>query len=399
MEKISLTDEAETNRIKALKKYEILDTPPDGIFDRLVALASRVLDVPIVIVSLVDTDRIWFKSTYGLNVQQIDREMGLCASAILGKDIYLVEDAIKDPRTLTNSLVAGSFGLRFYAAVPLQTTDGYNLGTFCIIDKKPRQLSDEQQSSMYDFAAMVMDQMELRLSARKVNFQQNHLLNTAMHNLRNPLSTISMRAQLLKEFMDDRETVEESCEKIVETVTRVNKMIQDLLDSASLQEGKIVLNIRRVNLTEVVNKIFFSNKTLADHKGQRLVFKASGNPAVMGDENRLAEIADNLINNAIKFSPIGTDITVSIESITDHVILKVIDQGPGFTDDDRKLLFKRFSRLSAKPTGGEPSTGLGLSIVKTLVEAHEGMISVECDGQNRGSAFVVKLPALVSGKN
>ena len=399
MEKISLTDEAETNRIKALKKYEILDTPPDGIFDRLVALASRVLDMPIVIVSLVDTDRIWFKSTYGLNVQQVDRETGLCASAILGNDIYLVEDAKNDPRTLTNSLVAGSFGLRFYAAVPLQTADGYNLGTFCVIDKKPRQLSDEQQSSMYDFAAMVMDQMELRLSARKVNFQQNHLLNTAMHNLRNPLSTISMRAQLLKEFMDDRETVEESCEKIVETVTRVNKMIQDLLDSASLQEGKIVLNIRRVNLPEVVKKIFLSNKTLADHKGQRLLFKASGNSAVMGDENRLAEIADKLINNAIKFSPIGTDITVSIESIADHVILKVTDQGPGFTDDDRKLLFKRFSRLSAKPTGGEPSTGLGLSIVKTLVEAHEGMISVECDGQNRGSAFVVKLPALVSGQN
>ena len=351
MEKISLTEEAETNRLKALKKYEILDTPPDGIFDRLVALASRVLDVPIVIVSLVDTDRIWFKSTYGLNVQQIDREMGLCASAILGKDIYLVEDAIKDPRTLTNSLVAGSFGLRFYAAVPLQTVDGYNLGTFCIIDKKPRQLSDEQKSSMYDFAAMVMDQMELRLSARKVNFQQNHLLNAAMHNLRNPLSTISMRAQLLKEFMDDRETVEESCEKIVETVTRVNKMIQDLLDSASMQEGQIVLNIRRIYLTEVVKKIFSSNKTLADHKGQRLVFKSSGNPAVMGDENRLAEIADNLINNAIKFSPIGTDITVSIEQIADYVLLKVSDQGPGFTEDDRKLLFKTLQPAECKTNG------------------------------------------------
>jgi GAF domain-containing protein len=93
------------------------------------------------IISRVDQDRIWFKSHHGLDVEQIDRDPGLCASAILSEEGYLVEDARQDPRTLTNPLVVGKMGLRFYAAAPLTTHDGHNLGTFCLIDQKPRYLN------------------------------------------------------------------------------------------------------------------------------------------------------------------------------------------------------------------------------------------------------------------
>ncbi len=116
-----------------MKKYDILDTPPDGSFDRITKLAAKLLDVPIAIVTLVDTDRIWFKSRYGLDVQQIGRDPGLCASAILSDDFYEVNNALIDPRTLSNPLVASEFGLRFYAAVPLKVRDGHNLGTLCVI--------------------------------------------------------------------------------------------------------------------------------------------------------------------------------------------------------------------------------------------------------------------------
>ncbi len=94
--------EVEQERIKSLKKYDILDTPPDGSFDRITKLAAKLLDVPIAIVTLVDTDRIWFKSRYGLDVEQIERNPGLCASAILSDDLYEVYDALNDPRTLAN---------------------------------------------------------------------------------------------------------------------------------------------------------------------------------------------------------------------------------------------------------------------------------------------------------
>ncbi|HYF03849.1 MAG TPA: GAF domain-containing protein [Patescibacteria group bacterium] len=164
----------EVERIKALKRYEILDTPPDGTFDKITSLASRIFNMPIAIVSLVDEDRIWFKAQYGLDgVEQIDRAPGLCASAILSDDIYLVEDAINDPRTLANPLVCGEFGLRFYAAAPLKTHDGYNLGTLCVIDKRQRYLSREQEGILKDLADIVMDEIEIRLAARNAIFQSN----------------------------------------------------------------------------------------------------------------------------------------------------------------------------------------------------------------------------------
>lgn len=386
--------DAETERIQVLRKYRILDTPPDGSFDRLVALGARLLDMPIVIVSLVDTDRIWFKSAYGLDINQIDREPGLCASAILSDDLYLVEDAVKDPRTLTNSLVAGSFGLRFYAAVPLTTLEGYNLGTFCVLDKKPRKLSEEHKVIMKDLAGIIMDQMELRISAIKANSQQNHLLNVIMHDLRNPLTTISIRSELIKTSKDKPPIIEEMCEKIKESSDRMDKMINDALVSASLEAGSVFLRPRRVFLAELIKRIVSTNQPLANKKYQTLLFEINGNPIIWADEDKLLDIADNLINNAIKYSPPHSVIKVSVQELSEKALFKVADQGPGFTAEDRKLMFNRFARLSAQPTGGEHSIGLGLSIVKVLVDAHHGRIWVE-DLEPNGSVFSVELPLLV----
>ncbi len=175
--------------MEALRRYDILDTPPDGAFDRITALASKMFNMPIAIISLVDKDRIWFKSQHGIDgVEQIDREPGLCASAILSKDVYLVENAIEDPRCLANPLVCGEFGLRFYAAAPLHTHDGYNLGTFCIIDKKQRYLSREQMEMLEDLASIVVDEMEIRLASRNSlakSYQRIAQLEKENNELRN----------------------------------------------------------------------------------------------------------------------------------------------------------------------------------------------------------------------
>lgn len=171
----SPTPTNEPERIAALQRYEILDTPADGSFDRITALASRLLGTPIAIVSLVDVDRIWFKSHHGLPVQQIDREPGLCASAILGDGAYVLNDALTDPRSMANPLVAGEFGLRFYAGVPLRTQDHHNLGVLCCLDFQPRELTAAEQRTLQDLADLVMDQMELRLAARKVDVLHQRL--------------------------------------------------------------------------------------------------------------------------------------------------------------------------------------------------------------------------------
>lgn len=157
----------EAARLEAVHRYRILDTPQDGAFDRITALASRLFSVPIAIVSVVDQDRIWFKSHHGLDVEQVDREPGLCASAILQNDPWIIEDARLDSRALSNPLVAGELGLQFYAGIPLHTRDGYNLGTLCIIDRQPRTLDHQELTTLEDLAAIVMHDLEQRMQSRQ----------------------------------------------------------------------------------------------------------------------------------------------------------------------------------------------------------------------------------------
>lgn len=157
----------EEDRMRAVERYRILDTPADGTFDRIAGLAARMFSVPVAIVSVVDHDRIWFKAHHGTEVTQIGRDPGLCASAILQDDAWVVEDAARDPRTLANPLVAGELGLQFYAGVPLRTPDGYNLGTFCILDREPREFSADDVRALKDLAAIVMHDLEQRLQSRE----------------------------------------------------------------------------------------------------------------------------------------------------------------------------------------------------------------------------------------
>ena len=164
-----MIDHTEQRRMQAVHRYDILDTPPDGSFDRITKLASEIFDVPIALVTIVDHDRIWFKAQTGLDgVEAIPRDPGLCASAIMQDAPYIVEAARSDPRTLANPLVAGQFGLQFYAAAPLRTADGNRLGTLCLLDREPRMFSPKQAGVLQQLADVVMDEMELRLSARRL---------------------------------------------------------------------------------------------------------------------------------------------------------------------------------------------------------------------------------------
>lgn len=156
----------ERRRIEALKRYKVLDTPVDGCYDEITSLASKIFDVPIAIITLVDTDRIWFKSSYGIDIEEITRDPGLCSSAIMSNQVYIVENARVDPRTMANPLVAGVMGLQFYAAAPLTSSDGYNLGTICILDKNPRILNGKEASILLHLSRIVMDHFEVKLQAR-----------------------------------------------------------------------------------------------------------------------------------------------------------------------------------------------------------------------------------------
>jgi serine/threonine protein kinase len=160
------TDEAA--RLEALRRLGVLDTPPDEALDRVTALAARIFDVPVAVISLVDQDRIWFKSHHGIGVEEIERDPGLCASVVVANEPWVVTDARNDPRALDNPLVTSEFGLQFYAGVPLRTRDGHALGSFCIIGFEPREVTDDEIASLVDLAAMVMSELESRMDSRIV---------------------------------------------------------------------------------------------------------------------------------------------------------------------------------------------------------------------------------------
>src|ERR1700731_2595012 len=152
----------EEGRIVALEKYAILDTDPEQSFDDLTLLASFVCKTPIALISLVDEDRQWFKSRVGIDASETSRDIAFCSTAILQSDVFVIPDALNDERFRDNPLVVSDPHIRFYAGAPLINEDGFALGTLCVVDQSPRELSPEQTEALKALRRLVVAQMEFR---------------------------------------------------------------------------------------------------------------------------------------------------------------------------------------------------------------------------------------------
>ncbi|MDP1932026.1 MAG: sensor domain-containing diguanylate cyclase [Gammaproteobacteria bacterium] len=149
------TPQDEKARLEALRSFSVLDTPPEERFDRLTRMAKRLFGVPIALVSLVDENRQWFKSCFGLTVSETSRDISFCGHAILGNDLFIIPDTIADERFFDNPLVLNAPHIRFYAGCPLSAPSGQKLGTLCIIDRKPRSFEKDDLEALKDLASMV----------------------------------------------------------------------------------------------------------------------------------------------------------------------------------------------------------------------------------------------------
>lgn len=182
----------EALRLAALRSLNILDTPPEERFDRITRLAQRVFDVPIALVSLVDTNRQWFKSCQGLDVSETPRSISFCGHAILHDIPLVIPDASKDPRFADNPLVTSPPNIRFYAGQPLKAGDGSRIGTLCIIDRKPHQLTQSDLESLRDLAVMVEDELNIVDFNKAAIIVRNSeiRLHTILDNIADAITTI-----------------------------------------------------------------------------------------------------------------------------------------------------------------------------------------------------------------
>jgi GAF domain-containing protein len=158
----------EAARLEALRQYRILDTPAEQTYDDITALAAFICDVPIALISLVDTDRQWFKSKVGIHVDETSRDISFCAHAILGEDIMIIKDALNDQRFDDNPLVTCAPNIRFYAGVVLRTPEGHPIGTLCVIDHHPRELSEQQKKTLKALARQIVMQLELKRTSAQL---------------------------------------------------------------------------------------------------------------------------------------------------------------------------------------------------------------------------------------
>jgi signal transduction histidine kinase len=170
-------------------------------------------------------------------------------------------------------------------------------------------------------------------------------------------------------------------------------MVNDLISDAMMDALDIAIRRERTDLAGMLGELVTTNRALTEKKNQTIHLVSPPRRMVNCDPERLREAVDNLISNAIKYSPLGGNIELSMGADAGDTVISVKDEGAGFSQADISRLFGRFQRLSAKPTGGESSTGLGLSIVKRIVELHGGRVSAESPGTGRGATFTIRLPA------
>ncbi len=381
----------EEDRLAALEASHLLTDAPNARFDRLVRLASELTNAPIALVTLLDAQLQHLAAAEGLPRTPMPREDAFCNYTILQDDVFVVEDAANDPRFADNPLVTGDLHMRFYAGAPLYAADGHALGALCVIGPQPRTLDAKGRQILRDLAATASEEIKNRKLLQEyaaTMAERDGLVRALAHDLRSPLGGIAGLAELLGELMP-------AGSEEAEFVTAIREAAQTALKTASATLERATESHPQaqaaVDLATLVQDILRVHQPAAVAKGQRILVE--GTPALTsGDPVRLHHALANLVSNALKFSPPASTVTVRTGADADQAWVTVEDEGPGLGDGDPERLFDPFVRGTARPTAGESSTGLGLSIVRDLARQHHGDVHAESRPPS-GARFTLSLPA------
>lgn len=387
--------ENEVSRLKALHEYSILDTLPEDEYDDITLLASQICQTTIATISLIDDNRQWFKSKVGLSVDQTSRADSFCGHAINDPDAILtVKDSRLDSRFYDNPLVVGEPNIIFYAGVPLVSPAGLALGTLCVIDDKPHELSKGQLRALKALSNQVVSLLELRKSKMRLekltadleirNAELEKFAHVAAHDIKSPLNNISSLTEILLSQYGDK-------------LDEEGKFLMGMLDVSANTLKKLVDGILEHSKSDsilVENRSVFWLKglvketiALLDAKNEcdfKLLFQ---DQKLYANKIALQQLFINLVANAIKYNDKEKAvIEIGFHEGGEFYEFFVKDNGPGIAAAYQSRIFDIFEVLAPEDRFGQRGNGIGLSTVKKIVEGLGGKIDLVSDREN-GTEF------------
>ena len=383
-------------RVAALSRYDLPDLPAEPELEAILRIAATMTGAAKATMNLLDSTMQCNYVSQGFEPQTGPLSESMCQVVLKEGVRQYVPNALLDPRFVDNPVVDGRVNdVRFYAASPLTTDDGFILGTLCVFDNEPRTLTDGQRAALDDLAGQVMALLERRRLARKAEEAteaKSRFLATVSHEIRTPMNgVLGMLDLLLKtELRDEQRGQATLAHRSAETLLA---LLDDVLDLSKGEAGHVVLAARAFDPGALVRDVVDVLSSMAVTRGTGLTADvADGIPMLMGDSARLRQVLVNLTGNALKFTTAG-GVTVRAR-YADALVLEVADTGEGIAPDELAKLFKPFQQgASGAKHGG---TGLGLVIVKELVELMGGSIGVTSE-LGVGTTFTVRLPLPLAG--
>lgn len=430
--------ERESERLELLESYTVLDSLPEKDYDNLTALAAYICGTPVSLITLLDQKRQWFKSNHGLDIRETPRDYAFCSHAMNGEDsLFMIEDARKDERFHDNPLVTDDPNVIFYAGIPLRDDTGLSLGTLCVIDHRPRVLSEAQIEALRVLSEQVMRLLELRkskcgleranrelalfsnrleqevkertddleksnASLEKANLELESFAFISSHDLQEPLRKIEIFAS---QIMDDQfesvsTAVRYKVERMQSAANRMRALIKDLLSYSKTK----VLQARFVkrNLFEVLEEA--KDDLSKELRINKVKIELLSNCTLDIIPFQFRQLLLNLVSNSIKYANPQRPLEIRIqgEIVLENTIpgkpivdrqkyakVTISDNGIGFDQKYADRIFMIFQRLHGQEE--YVGTGIGLAIVKRIVQNHDGSIKVNSSPGN-GAKFEILIP-------
>lgn len=385
----------EKRRLQELARYEVLDTGYEEVFDELTELASTICNTPISLISLVDNDRQWFKSSVGLDASETPRNIAFCSHAILQDNVFEVQNALEDERFADNPLVIGSPDIRFYAGAPLVSPSGLPLGTLCVIDRKPKKLSDQQRRALEILSKQVIGQLEVRIRNRyleRLNMEKEQVFAAIAHDLKSPFNGILNLSKMLtrKAGKVEPEKLAIISKGILASSMELYQVLDELLQWAQQRMGAMHCEVKEINIKETVQGNLKFLQEALDVKHITTSETIPEKITAAGDPTLFKSVVRNLLSNAIKYTPEDGVITFTVNDDGEFVELAITDSGEGIDPEVRDHLFTDCGD-SREGTAGEKGTGLGLNLCAEFMQLQHGRIYIDPANTN-GTKFVCALP-------